>query len=59
MTLGAEGLIPLEVRFLHDPVQPHGFVGAALSSNVIHFTLVSEGEGVVKWALDLVCVCTC
>jgi len=39
--LGPDGLIPLELRFLHDPSQPHGFVGAALSSNVIHFTKVS------------------
>ena len=36
--LGAEGLIPLELRFLHDPDAAHGYVGAALSSNVIHFT---------------------
>jgi selenium-binding protein 1 len=35
--LGEEGLIPLEVRFLHSPVSTHGFVGAALSSNVFHF----------------------
>lgn len=41
VSLGAEGLIPLETRFLHDPAKPVGFVGAALSSNVIHFTLVS------------------
>lgn len=27
-----------ELRFLHNPDQPHGFCGAALSSNVIHFT---------------------
>ena len=40
LKLGADGLIPLELRFLHDPAQPHGFVGAALSSNVIHFTKV-------------------
>ena len=39
--LGPDGLIPLELRFLHDPAQPHGFVGAALSSNVIHFTKAS------------------
>lgn len=38
--LGADGLIPLETRFLHEPSQAHGFVGAALSSNVIHFTKV-------------------
>jgi len=28
--LGAAGLIPLEVRFHHDPASTHGFVGAAL-----------------------------
>ena len=39
--LGADGLIPLELRFLHDPDQAHGYVGAALSSNVIHFTKAS------------------
>ena len=38
--LGAEGLIPLELRFLHEPSQPHAYVGAALSSNVIHITKV-------------------
>ena len=40
--LGADGLIPLELRFLHDPDQAHGYVGAALSSNVIHFTKVGR-----------------
>jgi len=32
--LGANGLIPLECRFLHDPNQEQGFVGAALSSTM-------------------------
>jgi methanethiol oxidase len=35
--LGNEGLIPLEVRFHHNPDSTHGFVGAALSSNVWHW----------------------
>lgn len=35
--LGAEGLIPLEVRFHHDPNSVHGFVGAALSSTIWHW----------------------
>ncbi|HMP02968.1 MAG TPA: selenium-binding family protein [Gemmatales bacterium] len=35
--LGANGLIPLEVRFHHRPDSSHGFVGAALSSNVFHW----------------------
>ncbi|MGB6041928.1 MAG: selenium-binding family protein [Pirellulales bacterium] len=35
--LGSEGLIPLEVRFHHDPNSTHGFVGAALSSAMWHW----------------------
>jgi selenium-binding protein 1 len=35
--LGEDGLVPLEVRFHHDPDSSHGFVGAALSSNIIHW----------------------
>ncbi|KAF0312456.1 Methanethiol oxidase [Amphibalanus amphitrite] len=30
--LGAEGVMPLEIRFLHDPKQPQGFVGCALNA---------------------------
>jgi selenium-binding protein 1 len=35
--LGNTGLIPLEVRFHHNPDSTHGFVGAALSSTMWHF----------------------
>ena len=35
--LGETGLIPLEVRFLHDPDAEQGFVGAALSSTMWRF----------------------
>jgi selenium-binding protein 1 len=35
--LGEKGLIPLEVRFHHDPKSTHGYVGAALSSVMWHF----------------------
>ena len=35
--LGASGLLPLEVRWLHDPEADEGFVGAALSSRMWHF----------------------
>lgn len=34
--LGERGLIPLEVRFAHDPVKPWGYVGAALSSSIVY-----------------------
>lgn len=42
--LGEEGMIPLEVRFHHDPDSTHGFAGAALSSNVFHWH--KNGDGV-------------
>ena len=35
--LGETGLIPLEVRWLHDPDAEQGFVGAALSSTMWRF----------------------
>jgi selenium-binding protein 1 len=35
--LGPTGMIPLEVRFHHNPDSTHGFVGAALSSTMWHF----------------------
>jgi selenium-binding protein 1 len=35
--LGETGLVPLEVRWLHDPNADQGFVGATLSSTMWHF----------------------
>lgn len=35
--LGNEGMIPLELRFLHDPDETQGYVGAALSTTVFRF----------------------
>ncbi len=34
--LGQEGLVPLEIRFHHNPDSAHAFVGAALSSTMWH-----------------------
>jgi len=42
--LGETGMIPLEVRFHHNPDSQHGFVGAALSSSIWHW---HHGDG--KW----------
>ena len=44
--LGADGLIPLETRFLHDPSSPHGYV--VHMAFVLAFVVVS-----------CVCVCLC
>lgn len=41
--LGEDGLVPLEVRFFHDPDRAGAFVGAALSSNM--FYLQPNGNG--------------
>lgn len=35
--LGVEGTTPLEIRFLHNPNEMHGYVGCALYSNLYHF----------------------
>jgi len=35
--LGPNGLIPLEIRFVHNPARAEGFVVAALSSTLIYF----------------------
>ena len=45
--LGEDGLIPLEVRFHHNPDSTHGFVGAALSSTIWHW---QKRDG--KWEAD-------
>jgi selenium-binding protein 1 len=45
--LGATGLVPLEVRWLHDPDAEEGFVAAALSSVVWRFYRANG-----QWAAD-------
>lgn len=48
--LGPEGMIPLEIRFLHDPSAAQGFVGCALSSTVFRFFKTDDG----KWDAEKV-----
>lgn len=50
LDLGEKGMIPLEVRFHHNPDSVHGFVGAALSSNIWHWYKGNDD----KWAADSV-----
>ena len=52
MYVGEDGLVPLEVRFHHNPDSSHGFVGAALSSNVIHW-YKENGEWMVEKIIDI------
>ena len=44
LDLGQSGLIPLEIRFLHDPSKDTGFVGCALSSNMVRFFKTDDGS---------------
>lgn len=48
--LGDTGRIPLEVRFCHDPDSTHGYIGAALSSTVWHWSK-EEGD---DWRIEKV-----
>ncbi len=50
--LGDEGWIPLEIRWQHNPDSAQGFVGATLSSNIIHFQRDNGSWGVSK-AIDV------
>jgi selenium-binding protein 1 len=47
-----DGWIPLEVRFHHDPNSTHGFVGAALSSNMYHWHK-ENGQWEVEKVIDV------
>nr|CAC67491.1 selenium binding protein [Lotus japonicus]CAC67492.1 selenium binding protein [Lotus japonicus] len=49
LDLGNTGLLPLEIRFLHDPAKDTGFVGSALSSNMIRFFKTQDGS----WSHEL------
>ena len=51
--LGTEGLIPLEARFHHNPDSTHGFVGAALSSNIFHWFKDTNGELQIEKVIDV------
>jgi selenium-binding protein 1 len=49
--LGGEGLIPLEIRWQHDPDSAQGFVGATLSSNIFRFS--KNGEWTADKVIDV------
>ncbi|XP_067001027.2 methanethiol oxidase [Anabrus simplex] len=50
INLEDQGIAPLEIRFLHDPKQPQGFVGCALSSTIFRFYRKDDGT----WTADKV-----
>ncbi|KAM7278112.1 hypothetical protein ACFE04_005246 [Oxalis oulophora] len=50
LDLGNNGLIPLEIRFLHDPSKDTGFVGCALTSNMVRFFKTEDDS----WSHEIV-----
>lgn len=38
--LGEDGIAPLEVRFLHDPKKPIGFVGCGVNATVFRYNTI-------------------
>ncbi len=51
LEFGEEGQIPLEVRMSHNPEETQGYVGAALSSNIIRF--FEESDGTWDWEVAI------
>ncbi|KAK7090375.1 methanethiol oxidase-like [Littorina saxatilis] len=51
--LGKDGLIPLEVRFLHNPDAAEGFVGAALGSSMFRFFKKPDGSWDAEKVVDI------
>jgi selenium-binding protein 1 len=50
--LGDDGLIPLEIRFAHDPEKSVGFVGAALSSTIWTISRSKSGMSGEPWKAE-------
>ncbi|XP_069481550.1 methanethiol oxidase-like [Ambystoma mexicanum] len=48
--LGEDGIIPMEVRFLHDPDATEGFVGCSFGCTVFRFYKTQKGD----WATEKV-----
>jgi len=53
LDLGKEGVMPLEIRFLHDPKAAEGFVGCALFSNVFRFYKTDRGDWAAEKVIDI------
>jgi len=51
--LGMEGVMPLEIRFLHDPRASEGFVGSALYANIYRFYKTDKGDWAAHKVIDI------
>merc|ERR1712110_818090 len=48
-----EGVMPLEIRFLHDPKATVGFVGCALFSNMFRIFKTEQGDWDAEKVIDI------
>merc|ERR1712096_479625 len=51
--LGMEGVMPLEIRFLHDPKATEGFVGSALFAKMFRFFKTEKGDWAAEKVIDI------
>jgi len=51
--LGLEGVMPLEIRFLHDPKSTEGFVGSALFANMFRIFKTDKGDWDAEKVIDI------
>lgn len=51
--LGGEGVAPLEIRFLHNPKEGQGYVGAAVMANVFRFFKKDDGSYATEKVIDV------
>jgi len=51
--LGLEGVMPLEIRFLHDPKATEGFVGSALFANMFRYYKTESGDWAAEKVIDI------
>lgn len=53
INLGEDGIAPLEIRFLHDPLAAEGFVGCAVTSNVYRFYKAEDNSWKVEKVIQV------
>jgi len=51
--LGMEGVMPLEIRFLHDPKSSVAFVGCALFANMFRIFKTDQGDWAAEKVIDV------
>jgi len=51
--LGMEGVMPLEIRFLHDPKASVAFVGCALFANMFRIFKTDQGDWAAEKVIDV------